>query len=142
MFKMKFSRLLFFLPFLMAFQCGEEIFSEDDPLLKAGFTGSWELSEECINGSSDLLPKCCKYFNFYLDGNPNDLVGEYTYYEDNSGNFDGVFIVDPTKQELIFQGKDGTDILASYSMNAEQNYLILSYKAGRTELVQGWTRMD
>ncbi|NVJ86464.1 MAG: hypothetical protein HWE15_09185 [Algoriphagus sp.] len=126
----------------MAFQCGEEIFSEDDPLLENGFSGSWEISEESINGSSDLLQKCCKYFNFYLDGNPNDLVGEYTYSEDNSGNIDGVFIVDPTKQELIFRGKDGTDILASYSMNADRDYLILSYKAGRTELVQGWARMD
>ncbi|TFV95786.1 hypothetical protein E4S40_06070 [Algoriphagus kandeliae] len=139
---MKFSRLLFFLPFLMAFQCGEDIYSDDDLLLETGILNSWELSEESINGSSDLLPKCCKYFNFHLDGKSNDLVGRYTYHEDNSGNLDGVFILDPSKQEIIFKGDDGTEILASYSINDEQNYLVLSYQAGRTELVQGYTKVD
>ena len=73
--RMKMLRILLIAPLLMAFQCDEDEQLREDELDGTGIYGRWELDSEFIGNISDLLPKCCRFYEFFPDDNPEDQSG-------------------------------------------------------------------
>ena len=69
---MRFLRLLYILPLLTVLQCEDDAPPVPDQLDETGLLGRWEIEDETINGISDLLPKCCKFFEFSPDNIKDD----------------------------------------------------------------------
>lgn len=138
---MKTLRLLLLALLLMAFQCDEDENFIEDPLFDSGLIGRWELADETINGISDLLPKCCRFFEFNPDDNPEDLEGLFSY-SDETGVFEGEFTLDPDNKTIALRRDNRTPVTYSYSLNSAGDYLVFSFSEGDAEFVQGWQRRE
>ncbi|MFD0932651.1 hypothetical protein ACFQ0R_08615 [Psychroflexus salinarum] len=115
---MKYLKLIIILPLLIAFQCNEDELHtiENDNLNETGLIGGWEISAETINGISDMLPKCCRFLDFYINSNPDDLKGDYKY-SDDSGLYDGEFTIDITENQIIFDNFNNEQVIYSFSID-------------------------
>jgi hypothetical protein len=137
---MKKLPLLLLALLLMAFQCDEDELIED-PLMDTGLLGRWEIADETINGITDLLPKCCRFFEFNPDGNPEDLDGLFSF-TNETGVFEGAFTLDPENQTIELRREGRAPVTYSYSLNSALDYLEFSFSEGDAEFVQGWQRTE
>ncbi len=137
---MKKLPLLLLALLLMAFQCDEDELIED-PLMDTGLLGRWEIADETINGITDLLPKCCRFFEFNPDANPEDLDGLFSF-TNETGVFEGVFALDPDNQTIELRREGRAPVTYSYSLNSALDYLEFSFSEGDAEFVQGWQRTE
>ena len=136
---LKIWKVLLLAPLLMAFQCDEDELIEDD-LAQTGLLGRWEIADESMGGISDLSVKCCRFIEFNPDDNPQDLNGSFLY-EDETGFYDGVFSVDLSEETILIQRADRTPITYRYSLNNEQDYLMLTFTEEEVDFQQGWSRI-
>lgn len=139
---MKLVRFLFLVPFLMAFQCDVQPNLEDDRLFETGLFGRWEIVDESTNGISDLLPKCCLFFEFYPDKNTKDQNGFFNFTDRKSENYEGVFTLDPAKQMITFEGVGKQPIVYSYVLNPNQEYLSFQFIEEGEHYSQNWKRIQ
>jgi hypothetical protein len=139
---MKNLRILLLAPLLMAFQCDEETDLIEDELLDTGLLGRWEIADESIDGISDLSAKCCRFFEFSMDNDPDDLDGFFLY-EDGTGTgfYEGVFSVDLNGQTIIFERDGRAPVTYSYSLSEDRDYLTFTFTENQAEFVQGWQRI-
>ncbi len=134
-------RILLLAPLLMAFQCDEDIDFQDDTLIGTDLLGRWEIADESRDGISDLSVKCCRFFEFTLDGNPEDLTGRFLYEDGTGGFYEGIFTVDPDKQTILFERENRAPVTYDYVLNEPRDYLTFSFSENEAELVQGWKRV-
>lgn len=116
--------------------------SNRDVLAEAGILGRWEYADETINNISDMLPKCCSFFEFLPDENKNDFIGLFTYTDDQNENVEGVFVVDPTDQTIVFSFDEDEQLIYNYSINQTQDYLTFTFSEADLNYIQGWERRD
>ena len=135
---MKILRILLIVPFLMAFQCDKEEPLPIDELDGTGIYGRWELTDEVYGNISDLLPKCCEFYEFLPDDIPEDQSGLWSY-TDEFGVYEGVFTLDQGNQTILFERENRTPLTIGYSLNDTNDYLELSFLDG-SNLVQGYIR--
>ncbi|QBA63254.1 hypothetical protein [Muriicola soli] len=137
---MKNLRILLLVPFLMAFQCDEELIVIDE-LDKTGIYGRWEFADEEIDNISDLLPKCCRFYEFLPDDIPEDQSGLWSY-TDGFRIYEGVFTVDEVNQTLLFERENRASLTYGYSLYDTNDYLELSFVEDGLNYVQGYIRKD
>lgn len=138
---MKYLKLLLLIPFLMAFQCEEDILPKEDKLYNTDLLGRWEIADETISGIQDLLPKCCEFFEFNIDENGDDLIGDF-YYTDSSGtNTYGIFTVDTVNQTITFEQDGKQTIVYNYVLDATKEYLTFSFIQENRAYVQSWVKV-
>jgi hypothetical protein len=138
---MKYLKLLLLIPFLMSFQCDEDILLKDDELYRTDLLGRWEIADETISGITDLLPKCCKFFEFNINNNGDDLIGDF-YYTDSSGtNTNGIFTVDTVNQTITFEQEGKQPVVYNYVLDATKEYLTFSFNQDNKAYVQGWAKV-
>ena len=139
---MKLLRLLVILPILVGFQCEDDNIPIEDSLEESGVLGRWEFADETVNGISDLLPKCCKFFEFTPDNNKEDLNGLFLF-TDESVEYSGIFTLDPTNQQIVFQREGNNTVVYDYELNSSQDYLTFSFIEGENlNYVQGWAKRN
>lgn len=138
---MKYLRILIFIPLLMAFQCEEEIDITEDRLYETGLFGTWEIADETMNGISDMLPKCCIFFEFYGDSNDQDLVGTYTYTDELGDYTNGMFTVDKSKQLIIFDVDGSEQRIYEFALDSFAEYLTFTFTENDIEYEQGWKKI-
>ncbi len=126
----------------MAFQCDNESELSEDNLNESGILGKWEIANETINGISDLLPKCCKFFEFNPDNNNQDLSGLFMFIDDPVENYMGAFTIEEPKQLIIFQREGKENIEYGYSINLSKDYLTLTFTEDNSAFVQGWVKRN
>ena len=139
---MKSFKIMLLAVFLMAFQCEEDILIQEDDLAATGILGKWEISNESVNGISDLSVKCCRFIEFREDGNIADLEGSFTYRDELETIYEGTFVLDPPKQQIIFKRNDRETLVYNYTMNSSQDYLTFTYSDGNSDIVEGWEKID
>ncbi len=132
-------KLLLFAPLLMAFQCEEDVNLEQDALFESGIYGGWELSEQTVNGITDMIPPPEMILEFYPDKNIQDDRGEYNL-EETSNNTVGTFIMNEAEQAITFkrQGKD--DIIYGYAINPTKDYITFTFTDSNAQFEQGWRK--
>lgn len=129
-------------PLFMAFQCNDEIETIEENLNETGLLGRWEITDEVVNGIDDMLPKCCRFFQFDPDDNKQDLTGLFTFI-DFTGDYSGIFTVDQTKQQIIFQREGREPVVYDFTMNSSQDYLTFSFiEEENLNYVQGWAKRN
>ena len=133
-------RFLVLLPLLVSFQCDEEEGYIEDALNGSGLLGRWELADETQDGISDLLPKCCQFFEFFPDSDPKDLVGEFAF-TDASGNYRGIFEADLGSGTLRLQREGHDPVLYDYALSESNEYLQFTFVENDTEFTQGYRRV-
>jgi hypothetical protein len=137
----KYLRILIFVPFLFAFQCDDEIDITEDGLYESGLFGTWEITNETINGISDMLPKCCNFIEFYPDSNEKDLVGSYTYTDEFDDYYNGIFTVDLSSQIIIFDQYDNSQRIYEFTLDSAGEYLTFTFTENESELLQTWKKI-
>lgn len=139
---MKLLRLLVILPILFGIQCEDDIFPIEDILEETGILGRWEFADETVNGISDLLPKCCKFFEFMPDNNVEDLNGLFLF-TDGTVAYSGIFTLDEANQQIVFQRDGKTSVVYDYNLNSSQDYLTFSFVEGENlNYLQGWAKRN
>lgn len=139
---MKYVRLLFFAPLLMAFQCDVESELMEDNLNETGLFGRWEIADETINGISDGLPKCCEYFEFNPDDYKDDLTGLFIYTDSFGANYNGAFTVDEANQLILFEQNDNSPVIYEFSLDTSEEYLTFTFTEDTLTYVQGWVKQN
>ncbi|WP_439152916.1 hypothetical protein [Winogradskyella sp.] len=138
---MKFQILLILACLTFLLGCSNDDETSTDNLNQTGIIGNWEFSDEEIDGISDLLPKCCKFFEFKVDENKQDLTGLFTYTGDTNEFTEGSFIVDETGETITFLFDDEQRIY-NYTMSQSQDYITFSFFEDGSNSLQGWTKID
>ena len=138
---MKILRILLIAPLLMAFQCDEDELLVEDELDETGIYGRWELNSEIIGNISDLLPKCCRFYEFFPDDNPEDQSGLFSY-TDETGAFEGVFTLDQDDQTILFERENRTPITYGYSLTDAKDYLTITFVEDGANYEQGYVQKD
>jgi hypothetical protein len=87
-----------------------------------------------------LSVKCCRFFEFNPDDNPEDFNGTF-FYEDVSGVYQGVYSVDPENGTILFRRDSRNPVTYEYSLNGEQDYLRFTYTEDEVVFEQGWSRV-
>lgn len=126
----------------MAFQCEDDIEIVEDNLNDSGLLGTWEISEETVNGISDMLPICCEFLEFNPDDNKQDFTGFFIYTDSMGNVYDGLFTFDQTNQTILFDRNDNELITYGYSLNSSEEYLTLTFTQENMNYVQGWVKTD
>lgn len=139
--RMKHLKILLLAPLLMAFQCDEDIGFEDDALIGTDLLGRWEIADESRDGISDLSVKCCRFFEFSLDGDPEDLTGRFLYEDGTGGFYEGIFTVDPDRQTILFQRENRDPVTYDYALNEPRDYLSFTYTDDDAQVEEGWKRI-
>ena len=137
----KYLKLLFLFPFLMAFQCEEDILPKEDKLYNTDLLGRWEIADETISGIQDLLPKCCQFFEFNIDENGDDLIGDFNYTDSFGTNIYGIFTVDTVNQTITFEQEGQQPIVYNYMLDTTKEHLSFSFNLDNKAYVQTWTRV-
>lgn len=140
-YSMKLLRILLIVPLLMAFQCDEDDPLPIDELDGIGIYGRWEIDSEFIGNISDLLPKCCRFYEFFPDDNPEDQMGLWTY-TDETGVFNGVFTLNDDDQNILFERENRTPITYGYSLTDAKDYLTFTFVVDGANYEQGYIRRD
>lgn len=130
------------MPLLMAFTCGEEVKYPNDRLNDIGIFGTWEISDQSINGISDLTVKCCKFLDFTPDDDKQDFRGRFTYREDGQQMAAGFFIVDPSQETVFFEWDKEKDLVYQYKFNDSMDFLTFSFSEDGSDFVEGWSQID
>lgn len=138
---MKSFKILLLAVFLMAFQCEEDILIREDGLVATGILGKWEISNESVNGISDLSVKCCRFLEFREDENEKDLNGNFTYTEYDM-LFEGTFTMNPSAQQIIFEQADRETLVYNYAINSSKDFLTFTYSDGDSDFEEGWIKRD
>lgn len=123
---MKYLRFVIFLPLLMAFTCGEEVEYPNDRLLDIGIFGTWEISDESVNGISDLTGKCCRFLEFVPDEFNQDYRGRFTL-RDGAVTTEGLFIVNPDQETIVFELDRERKLEYQYVFNVPMDSLIITF---------------
>jgi len=126
----------------MAFQCEEELEITEDRLNEIGIFGTWEIADETMNNISDMLPKCCQFFEFYPDNNEEDLMGLFTYTDSMGHIYDGQFTLDQTNQLLILDRMDREQLISGFDLDDSRQYLTLTFSEDNVTYIQGWVKID
>lgn len=138
---MKELRLLFIAPLFLAFSCEDDLTIENDFLFDTGIYGSWEMSDQTINGISDMKAICCRFLSFSPDQDETDKRGEFMLKESDS-NVDGFFILDRSDRTITFQRDGSEDIVYDYTISNDKNYLTLIYSEDGTVIQEGWRKQQ
>ena len=109
--------------------------------MTTGLLGKWEFADETINSISDLLPKCCEFFEFNPDNSKQDLKGLFVYTDSLGDTYNGEFVVDYAYQIIIFQRQE-KQLVCGFSLNSSKNYLTLMFTEGNSSFVQGWVKRN
>ena len=139
---MKPLKFLLLAMFLTAFQCEEDILIREDDLAETGILGKWEISNESVNGISDLSVKCCRFIEFSEDENTTDLEGSFTYKDELEMVFEGTFQLDPSVQQIMIKRKDRETLVYNYAINSSKDYLTFTYSDEDSEIEEGWIKRD
>lgn len=139
---MTYLRLLLVLPLLMAFQCNDDDALMEDRLNDTGLLGTWEINDEINNNISDLLPRCCQFFEFLTDDNKEDLSGQFMFTDDLGQDYQGVFSLNESNQTIRFQRDGNEDLVYDYDINAVQDYLRFTFTEGSSQINQGWVKRN
>ena len=139
---MRFLRLLYLLLAVIGLQCEDDAPPVPDLLDKTGLLGKWEIEDETINGISDLLPKCCRFFEFMPDNQKDDLIGLFQF-TDETGEYPGIFTVDQANQQIVFQREGRSPVVYDFTINSTQDYLTFSFTEGEdSNHIQGWGKLN
>ncbi|MGF1554982.1 lipocalin family protein [Paucihalobacter sp.] len=138
----KYLIFLLLAPLLLAFTCDEDADINYDKLNELGILGEWEINSETINGISDLTVQCCKFIEFLPDSNNEDFNGLFTFNDDPSQSYNGVFTVDPTNQVITFQRDGNEDVVYSYTINGSQDTLSFTFTENDAIFEQNWVKIN
>ncbi|MBZ9788171.1 hypothetical protein LB456_11945 [Psychroflexus sp. CAK57W] len=141
---MKNLKFLLLLPLLTAFQCDEDEMEnlENNNLNETGLMGSWEIADETRDGISDMLPKCCRFLEFYTDSDPDDYTGSYTFTDDQGLTYNGEFTVNLSDGLITFDNFDDDLIIYDYSVDDSGEGLIFSFTENEVKVIQNWTKTN
>lgn len=137
----RFSFLLLFV-FVGFFGCSNDDSDNSDLLNDTGILGRWEFTDETVNGISDLLPKCCVFFEFEADSNSDDLAGLFQRISESNELVTGEFIIDTNSQTITFNYGNTEQLVYNYELNDATNYLSVSFSEDDLNYVQGWAKRD
>ena len=139
---MKRFRLLMLAPLLMAFQCGDDEFIniEEDLLYESGIFGTWQLSNQTIDGVTALTPTPEIILEFYADSNLDDATGDYNR-EEPSANIIGVFIVDRLEETITFRQSNKSDIIYGFTINENKDLMTFTYTEGDSQIEEEWIKL-
>jgi len=125
----------------MAFQCDDDIDITQDYLYDSGLLGTWEITDETVNGISDMNPKCCIFFEFSPDNNENDLVGIYAYSDELGNYYNDKFIVDPINQLILLDRDNGEQQSYEFTVDNSAEYLTFSFTENGLNFEQDWRKV-
>ena len=124
------------------FGCSNDDSDNSDLLNDTGILGRWEFTDETVNGISDLLPKCCVYFEFEPDNNTDDLAGLFSRTSEANELVIGEFTIDTDSQTITFNYGNNEQLVYNYELNEAINYLSVSFSEDDLNYVQGWVKRD
>lgn len=131
------------MPLLMAFQCDHDPVKIEDGLNQTGLLGRWEIADEIMNdGISDLLPKCCQFFEFNTDENKKDFQGVYTYTDGMGIEYSGLFTADLTNEKIIFVNNEKELFVYGFSVDDSELNLTLTFTQNGIKYLQGWIKIN
>lgn len=140
---MKYLRLLFFLPLLMAFQCESDIPPSFDSLEETGLLGRWEIQDEIVNGViSNMIPKCCEFLEFNPDDNIRDSIGFLTYTDSQDIVNSGIFEVDLKNQSILFIDDESDEFTFEFTVDDSQENLTVGFTEDGTNYSQTWVKIE
>lgn len=125
----------------MAFTCGEEVEFPNDRLNDIGILGTWEISDESINGVSDLTVKCCKFIEFVPDDSKEDFRGRFTY-RDGAVMSKGFFTVYPDEETIVFVFDGERETEYQYEFNVPMDSVTFTFSEDDSDFVQNWDKVD
>lgn len=140
---MKTIRLYLLVSIILFIGCSGEEENSQDLLIQTGLIGKWELKDEIMNGNiSDMLPRCCQFFEFNTDENKKDFKGFFIYTDEVNTEYTGVYIVDLNNQIIQFEDLNSDQTIYGFTISSSQLNLTLTYTDGNIEYTQSWSRVD
>jgi hypothetical protein len=138
-------KYLCLIPFLLPFPCEEDsaLSLENDYLYGTGLIGQWEIQDEAMSDNiSDMLPRCCQYFDLFTDFNPKDFTGNFQYTEGSELISEGTFTVNIENNLISFNKTDNTDIVYNFTLYEAQERLIFTFTENSTNVTQTWKKVN